>query len=45
MVPQLIHIDGEEITPQERIEAAQGFDSVIDEMFDEIDRIEAECRI
>lgn len=42
MVPQLIHIDGKEITPEERIKAAQQFDDLVEEMEDEVDRLEEE---
>lgn len=40
LVPQLIQIDGKEITPQERIESSQNFDDLLDAMYDEIERLD-----
>lgn len=42
MLPQLIMIDGEAVLPKERIDAGQQFDDLLEEMEDEIDRLEIE---
>lgn len=42
MLPQLITIDSKPITPIERIEAGQKFEEILDEMEEEIERLEIE---
>lgn len=46
MLPQLVTIDGKAVTPIERIEAGQRFDDLLEEMEEEIERLEIEgkCR-